>query len=65
MPMKILDANDPFFAPVWRRWATAVAPLAWAMLELVVFEAQGWAIVFGALGAYAFWVLIVKGPDQT
>jgi hypothetical protein len=23
-----------------------------------------WAILFGAAGAYAGWVLIVKGPDQ-
>lgn len=59
---KFLDANHPMFRPVWVRWLTALFPLAWAGFELYwgnVF----WAILFGATGAYAFWVLVVKGPD--
>jgi hypothetical protein len=61
---KLLDANDPFFVPVWRRWATAIAPMLWALFELLAFGSPGWAILFAAVGGYAFWILIVKGPDQ-
>lgn len=60
--MKFLDPNHPFFQPVWRRWATAFFPLAWGAFELYN-GSPGWAVVFGAAGAYAFWVLIIKGPD--
>lgn len=58
----LIDANHPFFRPVWRRWITAVLPLAWAGVE-VASGSTGWAIIFGAAGAYAFWALIVKGPS--
>lgn len=59
--MKFLDADHPFFKPVWRRWATALFPLAWALFELA-WGNTGWAMLFGAVGGYAFWILIVKGP---
>jgi hypothetical protein len=60
---KFLDPDHPFFAPVWRRWATALFPLAWAIVE-VIGGSPGWAVAFAAVGLYAFWVLIVKGPTQ-
>ena len=56
--MKFLDPAHPFFRPAWVRWATALVPLAWAGMELWS-GAVLWALIFGALGAYAFWVLIV------
>ncbi|PZR00080.1 MAG: hypothetical protein DI533_05595 [Cereibacter sphaeroides] len=59
--MQFLDPNHPFFARPWVRWATAIAPLAWAAVELYSGN-PGWAILFGAAGAYAFWMLIIKGP---
>ena len=61
--MKILDPNDPFFRKPWVRWATVLVPLGSAAAELV-WGGPGWALVFGAAGIYAFWLLIVKGPDQ-
>ncbi len=61
---RFLDPNDPFFAPVWRRWVTALGPLIWAGIEMFMFDAAGWAAAFAAVGLYALWVLIVKGPDQ-
>lgn len=56
---KFLDADDPFFAKPWRRWATALAPIAWGLFE---FWMQGpfWGILFVGLGSYAFYALILK-----
>jgi hypothetical protein len=51
------------FRKAWVRWATALIPLGWGGLELS-WGNTGWAFLFGAAGAYAFWALIVKGPDQ-
>lgn len=45
------------------RWVTSVFPLVWGAVELALGN-PGWAIAFGAAGAYAFWQLIIKGPDQ-
>jgi hypothetical protein len=61
--MKFLDPNHPFFARVWVRWATVLLPLAWAVVEFMLND-PGWGILFFAAGAYAFYMLIVKGPDQ-
>lgn len=62
--MKFLDPNDPFFREPWRRWAVALVPLAWAGFELWTGHA-GWAILFAAAGAYAFWQLIIRGPSDS
>ena len=58
-----LDPNHPMFRRAWVRWATALAPLGWAGFELMMGNPM-WAILFGAAGGYAAWVLIIKGPDQ-
>jgi hypothetical protein len=59
--MKYLDPDHPFFRPVWRRWATALFPGAWALIELWN-GSPGWAVVFAAASAWAFWALILVGP---
>lgn len=61
MPAKFLDPDHPFFRPVWRRWATALVPLIWSLVEIATGNTL-WALLFGAVGVYAFWMLIVKGP---
>ncbi len=61
---KFLDANHPFFAPVWRRWATGLLPLFWAAAELRM-NSPGWAVLFAALGAYALYELVWKGPASS
>jgi hypothetical protein len=58
---KLLDANDPFFAPVWRRWATCALPLVWGAGELWMGN-SGWGAMFLAAGAWAFFELILQGP---
>jgi hypothetical protein len=61
---QILDADHPFFIPVWRRWATVILPLIWGGVELWN-GSPGWAVLFGAAGAYALYVLIIQGPSSS
>ncbi|MFC2969349.1 hypothetical protein [Acidimangrovimonas pyrenivorans] len=61
--MKLLDPNDPFFRPAWRRWATAGVPGLWACVEAWS-GSKTWALVFAAIAVFAYWQLILKGPDD-
>lgn len=61
--MKIIDPDHPFFAPLWRRWATVIFALFWAGVELFALQSPGWAVLFGAAGVFAFYVLIYQGPS--
>jgi hypothetical protein len=61
---RLLDADDPFFAPVWRRWATFLLPTAWGLAEFW-FQEPFWGVLFVGSGLYAGYVLIVKGPSGT
>lgn len=63
MSKSFLDPDHPMFRRVWVRWVTTLAPLAWGAFELYLGN-PFWAILFAAAGAYAGWVLIVKGPGQ-
>lgn len=62
--MKLLDPNHPFFQPVWRRWATGLAPLIWGGIELWTGN-PGWAILFFVAGGYAIYELIIRGPSDS
>jgi hypothetical protein len=62
-PIRILDADHPMFRRAWVRWATTLLPLAWAGFELWN-GSPGWALLFGAAGVYAGYVLLVRGPGQ-
>ena len=55
---KLLDANDPFFAPVWRRWLVSVGPVLWAGVELWSGSPM-WAFLFAAAGVYAGYILLI------
>ena len=59
---KFLDPNHPFFARPLVRWLSALVPVVWAAVEFVN-GSTGWGLISAALGAFAFWVLIVGGPD--
>jgi hypothetical protein len=57
--MKFLDRDHPMFRRAWVRWLTVLFPAMWAAVEFY-FESPFWAILFAALSAYAFWVLILR-----
>ncbi|MCU0830642.1 MAG: DUF3329 domain-containing protein [Rhizobiaceae bacterium] len=63
MAQKFLDADHPFFKPVWRRWVVLAACFGWAGVELYN-GAHVWAALFGGAGAYAAWELFLK-PRNT
>lgn len=60
--MRILDPDHPFFRKPLTRWLTAAIPLVWAGVEFVA-GSPGWGVLFGALGAYAAWALLIVGPS--
>ncbi len=61
MANRFLDPDHPMFARRWVRWLTVLLPAAWAIFEAYS-GAWLWAAGFGGLAAYAFVVLVVKGP---
>jgi hypothetical protein len=60
---KFLDADHPFFTRVWVRWLTVIVCAGMAVLELTT-GSPGWAMLFGAGGAWALYVLIYQGPSK-
>jgi hypothetical protein len=58
---KFLDPDHPFFQKRWVRWCTVALPAGWTGVEAALGN-WGWAAGFGAITAYAFWMLILVGP---
>ena len=61
--MKLIDPSHPIYRPLWVRLLITGVCLGWAAFEY----AQGattWAMIFGALGAYAGWVLLIAWPGK-
>ncbi len=55
--IKGIDPEHPFYAAAWRRYAIVASCFIWAGIELYLGSPM-WAMLFGAAGAYAFWILI-------
>lgn len=62
MKQKMLDPNHPMFRRAWVRWVTTLAPLGWGVFEFSLGN-PFWGVLFGAAGAYAGYVLILKKPE--
>jgi len=54
----MFNIRVPFFNSLWRRMLTVAVALGWALLELVS-GSPGWAMLFGALGGWAVYVLLL------
>ena len=52
-----IDPAHPFYSVAWRRYAIVASCLIWAGVELYL-GSPLWAMLFGAAGGYAFWMLI-------
>jgi hypothetical protein len=61
--MKLLDPAHPFFAPLWRRTLIVVLTLGWAVIEIMTGD-PFWAILFGALGVYCAYQLLIAFPGR-
>ncbi|MDB2407468.1 hypothetical protein N9W17_02930 [Jannaschia sp.] len=55
----MLDPNDPFFAPRWRRWAVVIVCALWLVIELAR-GAHYWAAGAAVGGGYALWSLFLS-----
>lgn len=62
--VKFLDPNHPMFRRAWVRCLTVLLPLGWGVVEMMTGNPR-WALLFAAAGAYAFWALILQGPDRS
>jgi hypothetical protein len=57
--MQLIEPNHPFYRPLWRRAVIVAVCLGWAVVEVSTGE-PFWAILVGAVGIYAAWVLLVN-----
>ena len=61
--MALIDASHPFFRPLWRRVAVVAACIGWALVEVIT-GSPGWAMLFGAAGLYAAYVLLIANRPE-
>jgi hypothetical protein len=57
---QLFDLQVPFFIPLWRRIAVVAVCFGWALFEFVA-SAPFWGFVFGAMGIFAAWQLLLSG----
>ena len=58
------DLKVPFLVPLWRRIAVVALSLCWAVFEFLS-GAPFWGFVFGGMGVFAAWELLLSGwPDD-
>ncbi len=60
----MFDLQHPFFIPVWRRVLTSGICLGWACFELAIGN-PGWALIFGASGAWCCYQFFFVWSDPT
>jgi hypothetical protein len=61
--MQLIDPNHPTYRPLWVRVAIVAVCLGWATIEAFTGE-PFWAILVGAVGVYAAWVLLLNFKPQ-
>ncbi|KJZ18548.1 hypothetical protein [Loktanella sp. S4079] len=60
----MLNANDPFYRPIWRRAVIVALCLGWGLFEALS-GSPGFAVIFLALGVYATVRLFVTYSPET
>jgi hypothetical protein len=61
--MQLIDPNHPFYRPLWVRLLVAGVCFAWAAAEAYN-QQPTWAMIVGALGAYAAYKLLLTFNPQ-
>lgn len=61
--MQLIDPNHPVYRPLWVRLLVVGVCLGWAAIEAVT-GAPFWAVIVGALGIYAAWILLLTFNPQ-
>ncbi|CAN7524677.1 hypothetical protein LJR030_005374 [Rhizobium sp. LjRoot30] len=61
--MQLIDPNHPTYRPLWVRLAIVGSCFGWAIVELVAAQ-PFWAILAGAAGAYAAYMLLLTFNPQ-
>jgi hypothetical protein len=59
--MKLIDPENPFFQPAWRRWVLALVPFAWAIFEASSGN-DAWAYLSAAIGGILVYNLVLTWP---
>jgi hypothetical protein len=57
--MKFFDFSHPLYKPLWVRALIVGICAAWSLFEFVS-GTQAWAMLFGGLGAVAFYGLFIQ-----
>lgn len=60
---RFLDAEHPFFRPLWVRVTVTVVALFWGVFELALGN-PFWCLVFLGLGFHAGWTFFVALPPR-
>ncbi|MER5172927.1 hypothetical protein [Thioclava kandeliae] len=63
---RLFAFDHPIYRPLWMRLGLVALCLGWAVFEALTGSA-GWAILFGACGAYLGWRLLLRhssGKDR-
>ena len=59
-----MNKNDQkFFKPLWRRVAVLAFIAVWTIVEFSMGETM-WAIMVAAIGAYGFWIFIIRFDED-
>ena len=61
--MQMIDPSHPIYRPLWVRVLLVAICLGWAILEAVT-GTPFWALIVGALGVYAAWMLLLNFKPQ-
>lgn len=57
--MQLIDPSHPLYKPLWVRILIVAVCFGWAGVELLGSQ-PFWAMLSGALGAYAAWMLLLN-----